>query len=240
MAAGELSFDGTPLYINEIEEYGIQPIVSVGFSVWDCAVVLSKFLETSMKEFPLGFWKGKRVIELGSGTGTVGLAIALLGGTVLLTDSIEVQNLIEKNISINLEGMRKMGGSARVCVLNWNNGAKEYTSYVTGRTSGSEAECITVQNEKPFDFVLCSDVLFQYESIAPFIQTLTDLTTDRGKNTTIYLAHQARYPKVDAEFKQQLRSNFVVIEIPIEEHHPHYRTEKVQIFRIQNGSQVVL
>lgn len=46
--------------------------------VWDAALVLCKFLESPLY-FPQGFWNGKRVVDLGSGTGVTGLAAAVLG-----------------------------------------------------------------------------------------------------------------------------------------------------------------
>lgn len=45
--------------------------------VWDAALVLSYFLVTHQKE--LGLARGKRVVELGSGTGAVGVVAAALG-----------------------------------------------------------------------------------------------------------------------------------------------------------------
>ena len=53
-------------------------IGDVGCVVWDAALVLTKFLEHN-SYFPDGFWKGKRVLELGAGTGIVGLGAAALG-----------------------------------------------------------------------------------------------------------------------------------------------------------------
>lgn len=54
----------------------------VGCVVWDAAIVLSKYLET--KEFydpstGVNVWAGKRVLELGAGTGVVGLMAATMG-----------------------------------------------------------------------------------------------------------------------------------------------------------------
>uniref|UniRef100_A0A3B4AB43 Uncharacterized protein n=1 Tax=Periophthalmus magnuspinnatus TaxID=409849 RepID=A0A3B4AB43_9GOBI len=55
----------------------------VGCVVWDAAIALAKYLETkkfidSSKE--MNAWAGKRVVELGAGTGAVGLMAASLGG----------------------------------------------------------------------------------------------------------------------------------------------------------------
>lgn len=49
----------------------------VGCVVWDAALVLARFLENS-RHFG-NFWCGKSTLELGSGTGVVGLAACVLG-----------------------------------------------------------------------------------------------------------------------------------------------------------------
>lgn len=51
----------------------------VGCVVWDAALVLGRFLENKTF-FPSDYWSSnKRVLELGAGTGAVGLIAALLG-----------------------------------------------------------------------------------------------------------------------------------------------------------------
>lgn len=53
-------------------------IGDVGHVVWDAAIVLSKFLDTAyFKKDRL--LEGKVVVELGAGTGIVGIAAALFG-----------------------------------------------------------------------------------------------------------------------------------------------------------------
>lgn len=54
----------------------------VGCVVWDAAIVLSKYLET--EQFcsigsGVNMWSSKSIIELGAGTGLVGLVAASLG-----------------------------------------------------------------------------------------------------------------------------------------------------------------
>jgi hypothetical protein len=43
----------------------------LGGTIWDAALVLIKYLE-NVEEFPLNYFKGKKVVELGAGTGAVG------------------------------------------------------------------------------------------------------------------------------------------------------------------------
>ena len=49
-----------------------------GCVVWDAALVLARFLENE-RFFPPKYWKNRKVLELGSGTGAVGLASSVLG-----------------------------------------------------------------------------------------------------------------------------------------------------------------
>uniref|UniRef100_A0A3Q3E7X8 Valosin containing protein lysine (K) methyltransferase n=1 Tax=Labrus bergylta TaxID=56723 RepID=A0A3Q3E7X8_9LABR len=55
----------------------------VGCVVWDAAIVLAKYLETKQFYEPssrVNVWADRRVLELGAGTGAVGLMAAALGG----------------------------------------------------------------------------------------------------------------------------------------------------------------
>lgn len=54
----------------------------VGHVVWDAAIVLSKYLETQgflNSSAGVSSWASTNVLELGSGTGIVGLVAATLG-----------------------------------------------------------------------------------------------------------------------------------------------------------------
>lgn len=54
----------------------------VGCVVWDAAIVLAKYLETKQFHDPssgVNVWAGRTVVELGAGTGVVGLMAATLG-----------------------------------------------------------------------------------------------------------------------------------------------------------------
>lgn len=54
----------------------------VGCVVWDAAIVLSKYLETEQfcnSRTGVSTWSSKHMIELGAGTGVVGIMAASLG-----------------------------------------------------------------------------------------------------------------------------------------------------------------
>ena len=79
-AAGQIVIRGKTLSF--IEGIGQQ------MRVWDCALVLAKFLDI---HFEKGFFRGKSVLEVGCGLGVPGMAASVLGATVLLTDRVSIQ-----------------------------------------------------------------------------------------------------------------------------------------------------
>jgi len=71
-----------------------------GNFLWSSAVAMSKFCCWMDTDQSL---KGKRVLELGSGTGVVGLTLAKLGAMVTLTDGEpQVLSLLQRNIEANV------------------------------------------------------------------------------------------------------------------------------------------
>lgn len=80
-----------------------------GSDLWDSALVLAGYFECCPAFAPLevggsnkSFWAGKRVVELGSGTGALGLLIAKLRAAhVVLTDLPECCPLLRKNARAN-------------------------------------------------------------------------------------------------------------------------------------------
>ncbi|KAG7246474.1 hypothetical protein CRUP_017229, partial [Coryphaenoides rupestris] len=70
----------------------------VGCVVWDAAIVLAKYFEAECFQ---NRWANARVLELGAGTGVVGLMAAALGAHVTVTDLEDLQTLLRVNIQEN-------------------------------------------------------------------------------------------------------------------------------------------
>ncbi|KAL1416472.1 hypothetical protein MTO96_000750 [Rhipicephalus appendiculatus] len=86
----------------------------VGCVVWDGALVLGKYID---HKNCVGEWDAKKnVLELGSGTGIVGIITASFGNDVLLTDLPQFVPLLEKNLEENRDRLR---GKASVRTLEW-------------------------------------------------------------------------------------------------------------------------
>lgn len=81
---------------------------SIESHVWDGGLQLAALLASVEISIP----KGKRVIELGSGTGLVGLTLAALGYDVLLTDLARASDIVLGNVKLN-------NSAAAFEVLDW-------------------------------------------------------------------------------------------------------------------------
>eukprot|EP00747_Dinoflagellata_sp_TGD_P170469 gnl/TRDRNA2_/TRDRNA2_202119_c0_seq1.p1 gnl/TRDRNA2_/TRDRNA2_202119_c0~~gnl/TRDRNA2_/TRDRNA2_202119_c0_seq1.p1 ORF type:complete len:246 (+),score=43.47 gnl/TRDRNA2_/TRDRNA2_202119_c0_seq1:116-853(+) len=94
-----------------------------GTSVWDAAIILAKLLEQQPKL--LHGCSGEacvapKVLDLGTGLGTAGLAAALLGADVVLTDMRSLAHTVEQSIELNSAAIAEAGGSARFAPLDWS------------------------------------------------------------------------------------------------------------------------
>lgn len=89
-----------------------------GGIVWKCAAAMAFHL-CDRNYFEADFWTGKRCLEIGAGTGILGLAAARLGAAVTITDYGELSELISFNIRRNLSD--EQAQRTRVDTLDWNN-----------------------------------------------------------------------------------------------------------------------
>ena len=146
------------------------------------------------------------MIDVGSGTGAVGLAAAALGAhSVTLTDLPHLQHLIDANITCN-----RLAQRASFVPLNWG-------------------DPVDVALAPPFDIVLASDVLYQHEWVDPLLQTLKSLS---GPSTQIFLANEHR-SKLPFPAHCFLSSGFEVQEVPYDQLHPEWRSTDIQIYSLK-------
>ncbi|EQC31114.1 hypothetical protein SDRG_11299 [Saprolegnia diclina VS20] len=154
-------------------QLALTPTIAVAFAeelgqqrrVWDCALVLSKFL-TNSAYFAPDYFAGKRVIELGCGIGVPGISAALLGASdVVLTDMAVALPWINVNIAKN-----RVEHIARAETLLW------------GPSPSASLGA--------FDVILCSDLIYGDEELSQLlVATIRALS---HATTVVVSAYEAR------------------------------------------------
>ncbi|XP_059706685.1 protein N-lysine methyltransferase METTL21D isoform X1 [Haemorhous mexicanus] len=183
----------------------------VGCVVWDAALVLAKFLETGA--CPLA---RRHVLELGAGTGAVGIMAATLGANVTVTDLEELQELLMVNIENN---KHLVTGSVRAKVLKWGEDVTEF--------------------QPPPDYILMADCIYYEESLEPLLKTLKDLT---GPDTCVLCCYEQRTmgknPEIERKYFELLQRDFELEKIPLDRHDEEYRSEDIHIVSIHRKQMV--
>jgi predicted nicotinamide N-methyase len=132
----------------------------IGASVWDCALTTAKFVEHNATRF-----RGKRVVELGAGTGLVGLVAAACGADVMFTDQAFALPLVQYNVVSNQAVLCQVAGrDIRLVIqgLNWGD---------------ASAVLADVWFTRP-DVIIASDCVVWMELITPLFQTIKWLATE--------------------------------------------------------------
>ncbi|XP_072106174.1 EEF1A lysine methyltransferase 3-like [Mobula birostris] len=149
----------------------------------DTGVTLCRFFEKQNASFT-----GKRVIELGSGTGIVGILATLLGGEVTVTDKLSILKQIENNVSINIPSACRH--RVKVRALTWG---EDYTSFPSN-----------------YDFILGSDIVYSSVSYPALMDTLRHLASHRA---TIYLSPELWKRNGSFSFHKQLLPQYFICQV---------------------------
>ena len=138
---------------NELEEDG------TGLNIWDGAILLAKYLELHSDII-----KGKRVLELGSGPGFVGIAAGLAcASEVILTDLQYCLPLMDENVQRNMSCAKSSGCERMECrVLDWFHPPTHLSQ-------------VGFALDQAPDVILVADCVWLEELVAPLIQTIQQI-----------------------------------------------------------------
>ncbi|XP_065652517.1 protein N-lysine methyltransferase METTL21D-like isoform X2 [Hydra vulgaris] len=182
-------------------------IGDVGCVVWDAAIVLAKYIDGPNFKEKHSF-ASSSFLELGAGTGLVGLTAAALGGIVTLSDLETLIPLMQKNIESNKNVLK---GKCSSMVLKW----------------GSNLSFIS-----PPDIILVSDCIY-YEDSLLLVNSMSQLCSEK---TTIYLSYEDRNTdhklQLVKEFFLLVNQHFFVEEIPNILHDKIFHSDDIHIFRL--------
>jgi len=142
--------------------------LGTGSTVWPAAELLVELCPRHVK--------GKRVLELGSGTGLLGIVAAASGASaVTLTDLPSILTLLKANVARN-SFVQHYGCAVKVQPLVWND--TDLQPFV----------------QAGFDLVVCADVVYQQAHTEALLPTLVELL--RGCPDARLLIAQERHEPV--------------------------------------------
>lgn len=157
--------------------------------------------------------EGCRVLELGSGTGLVGLAAACLGASVAATDLPEVVPQLEAAAALNAGMIGAAGGSLHAAALDWRQPSPALLrpAEVAGAAGPAGSEGPEGQDGQQYDWLLGADLVYSLPPVAPLVATVAAAAEARaagsgGAPLKILLAHKHRHEEVDAALLGGLRA----------------------------------
>ncbi|KAJ8658874.1 hypothetical protein O0I10_005256 [Lichtheimia ornata] len=175
-----------------------------GGKIWEAAGVMVDYMLWKQNQTQGLFLQGKKVLELGSGTGLVGLAVAkgcANVDTMVITDQIPMMHLMSQNITLN-----KLDGRVQAKILDWG-------------------EPISSDIPVP-DVILASDCVYLEVAYQPLIDTLVALS---NKDTDIYMSYRKRR-RANKRFFQMARKKFHLIEVTEDPKREQYTKDGLRLY----------
>lgn len=202
------------------EEIGVDELARLSFQnqqlvfqggVTKCALTMMRMLERDAALASL--FAGKRVLEVGSGTGMVGTALAILGARVDMTDQAYVVELLAHNAGQNLTPVQRArvrcfellwgpacavglgaahpdaaaGAASADGADNGGNGDGDGNS----RGGGAGRPGSLGAPSAPYQAIFAADLIYAREAHIPLLQSFRALGTPA---TDVYLAYIHRFP----------------------------------------------
>jgi predicted nicotinamide N-methyase len=184
-----------------------------GSSLWDSSIVLLKYLERTYNTGD-GYWRGKRVLELGAGVGLCGIVLAHYGAHVTMTDIGECLQLLRRNIDSNRDAIS--GGSADCVELLWSSTVDPPASLLDGE----------------FDFILATDCLLPYNPELLFALSHTMARLMKSKKTVALVTFEERF-NVAPFFESCRIARLVESAVPFDEFDAAFRDEAIRMVQLQ-------
>lgn len=164
----------------------------LGLKTWRASCFLAKRLHS----FDLA--KDGRVLELGAGTGLVGLAMAGLGADVLLTDLPSIHANLARNIEANIEVVRQNHGSASSGVLDWSDPTNL-------RVFTPERDDVGVDVHHKFALILAADSLYSPDHPRMLVHSIAAwLSEDKDAKVIVEFPYRDAYLPEMQSFREHM------------------------------------
>ena len=221
------TIEGNVLQITEMLN---DPNIGTASKIWDCGIILAKYMHFNWTEIRQSIVKSDanslNILELGSGTGILGLYLAYLGNNVTLSDLPAVTNSILKkncNDPINNLMLKFHKGFAKIQEIDWNLSADNYKEFLIN------AE---------IDLIVASDPIFNKKNLEIFTTFLKSFKQLYEKNNLkvpiVYVSHKARDDSLDETIPEMFENaGFFGDQIEESKINPEFINPRIDIFRFE-------
>jgi len=196
-------------------------------TVWDSAIVLGHYFAMSIQRGEINL-TGKSVLEIGSGTGALGLMLAFLGAHVVLTDidECEQMQLLRSNVSRNIS-KNTSGGTANVMPLTWGQ------PNIKPVLSAFDLRAGVLDH---VDYVVASDVIYDENIVSSLLHTFAQVTSTR---TAVFLSYESHKLGPLKKFFGEARELFEFDHIPFSELHDTFRCGGICVKRMTRKTNIL-
>lgn len=186
------------------------PLVSISLKIdashgcggiaWPAGEVLSNYIAFR----GIGYLQGKKIVEVGSGTGLVGLVAGALGGTVWITDQAPLLGIMQQNVTLN-----NLQSCVSVRELNWGE---------------------TLPSDMPTpELILAADCVYFEPAFPLLVQTLSEMAV-RGSTEILFCYKKRR--KADKRFFAMLKKKFSWEEVEDDPNREIYNREAISLLTL--------
>jgi predicted nicotinamide N-methyase len=171
---------------------------NLGLKTWASSFVFARNWHSLRQRIPLVFGHdiNAKILELGAGTGLVGIAAAaVLGAHVVLTDLPEIVPNLERNITTNQETIESRIGSASAAVLDWT---------VPDKIVFSDATDAEDESSK-YPLIVAADPIYSKEHPKWLVQTIAcHLVRAPNARVLIQIPIREAYAEERADLKDRM------------------------------------
>lgn len=174
-------------------------LATTGHKVWPAAFALAEFLLASQRGFSsfLASKPSMRVLELGAGTGWLGLTLAL-----------NVPNIHELMLTERDEGIRFLSSNVLAFQSSTRHSCQHISTRALDWTHGCEGEIVGTQ----WDLVIGSDLLYEEEGVRALVRCWKELLeADTCGNISILYCHTfGRFETIDELLDEELSTQALI------------------------------